>query len=69
MKRQPKIGEAVSWQTSQGETHGKVVRKLTATTRVKGHVAKASKDAPEFLVESAKTGKRAAHKAAALKKA
>jgi AcrR family transcriptional regulator len=69
MKRQPKIGEDVSWQTSQGETHGKVVRKLTATMKIKGHVARASKDAPEFLVESAKSGKRAAHKAAALKKA
>ncbi|MFO1055458.1 MAG: HVA1 family protein [Dongiaceae bacterium] len=68
MKREPKNGDEVAWQTAQGETRGKVVRKLTAATRVKGHAVKASKKSPQFLVESAKTGARAAHKASALKK-
>src|SRR5262245_24401792 len=57
-----KPGDRVSWLTSQGRTHGKVVKRLTATTRIKGHTAKATKDDPEILVRSAKTGAKAAHK-------
>jgi len=48
---------------------GKVVKKLTSPTKIKGHKVAASKDKPEFLVESDKSGKRAAHKADALTKA
>lgn len=63
-----KAGDHVSWQTSQGETEGRVVKTLTRTTHVKGHVAKASKDEPQLLVKSDKTGAEAAHKPGALKK-
>jgi len=42
-------------------------KKLTSPTDIKGHVA-ASEDNPEYLVESDKTGKEAAHKPDALKK-
>ena len=45
-----------------------MVKKVTAATKVKGYVAKAGKDHPEFLVKSAKTGAKAVHKAEALKK-
>ena len=61
-------GDAVEWNTSQGKTHGKVVKKQTSPTKIKGHDVKASKDNPEYIVESAKSGERAAHKPAALKK-
>jgi hypothetical protein len=44
------------------------VRKLTSNTRIKGHTAKATKEDPQYLVESAKTGAKAAHMAAGLKK-
>ena len=64
-----KSGDRVRWNTSQGETKGKVVKKLTAIATIKGHKVKASPDNPEFLVESTKTGAKAAHKAKALKKA
>ncbi len=47
--------------------HGKVVKKQTSPTQIKGHKAAASKDEPQFIVETVK-GKRAAHKAGALKK-
>lgn len=63
-----KAGDAVTWDTSQGETHGKVVKKVTGTAKVKGHTAKASAAEPQFKVKSAKTGAEAIHKAAALKK-
>ncbi len=61
-------GDRVTWNTAQGKTRGKVVRTVTSKTRVKGHVAKASEDHPEYLVESGKTGARAMHKPGALKK-
>jgi hypothetical protein len=64
----PKKGDKVSWGTSQGETHGTVEKVVTTTTKVKGHVAKATKDHPEVLVRSDKTGKEAVHKPDALKK-
>ncbi len=63
-----KTGDHVAWDTSQGETHGKVVKKLTATTQIKGHTARATKADPQYLVESDKTGARAAHKPGELRK-
>lgn len=63
-----KPGDKVAWDTSQGETHGRVLRKLTRTTRIKGYSAKATAEDPEYLVRSDKTGAKAAHKPAALRK-
>jgi len=39
-------GDKVEWETSQGKTQGKIVRKLTAPQMIKGHQA-ATKDAPQ----------------------
>jgi len=63
-----KQGDKVRWGTSQGETKGKVEQKLTSKTEIKGHTAKATKDDPQYLVKSDKTGEKAAHKRKALKK-
>lgn len=62
-----RAGDKVSWQSHGGTAHGKVVRKQTADTKIKGHQVRASADAPQFIVET-EDGKRAAHKAGALKK-
>ena len=64
-----KAGETVKWDHSQGTTTGKVVRKLTKATTIKTHKVAASADNPEYLVESGKTGSRAAHKPSELRKA
>ena len=64
-----KAGDKVKWETSQGETHGKVVKKVTGTAKVKGHTAKASKAEPQYKVKSDKSGDEAIHKPASLKKA
>jgi Hypervirulence associated proteins TUDOR domain len=66
MAKSFKKGDKVSWNTSQGKTHGKVKRKLTADTKVGGQQISASEDDPRYLVVSDKTGKEAAHKADAL---
>jgi hypothetical protein len=64
-----KKGEHVTWSSPQGKIDGEVVRTVTSTTSVKGHTARATKDEPQVLVKSAKTGKTALHKPEAIKKA
>ncbi len=59
-------GDKVAWDSSGGHSTGKVVRKVTATTHIKGHKVAATKEDPQYLVESAKSGKPAAHKPEAL---
>lgn len=61
-------GERVAWNTSQGRTTGRVEKKITRPTKIKAHPVSASKKNPEYLVRSEKSGRRAAHKPAALKK-
>jgi hypothetical protein len=63
-----KAGESVKWDHSQGNTTGKVVRKLTRPTTIKAHKVAASPEKPEYLVESGKTGARAAHRPSELRK-
>lgn len=62
-------GDEVAWDSSGGHSTGKVVRKVTSTMHIKGHKVAATKEEPQYVVESAKSGKRAAHKAEALTKA
>ena len=63
-----KKGDKVEWETPQGKTSGTVKKKLTSPTKIKEHKVAASKENPEYLVESEKSGKQAAHKAESLKK-
>lgn len=63
-----KKGDKVAWSTSQGETHGTVVKKQTTETHIKNHKVAASKDEPQYIVKSEKSGKEAAHKPDELKK-
>ena len=60
-------GDRVKWRSHGGEAHGKVVRKQTGPTRIKGHKVAATPDEPQFIVETDE-GKRAAHKPGALSK-
>lgn len=62
-------GSRVTWNTSQGETAGTIVRKLTEPCDIEDHHVAASEDEPQYLVESEKTGARAAHKPDALRPA
>ena len=62
-------GDTVRWNTPQGETQGTVVEKKTKDFSFDGQKFTASSDDPAYLVESEKSGKRAAHKESALTKA
>ena len=64
-----KAGDKVEWDSSGGHSVGKVVNKVTSPTKIKGHEVKASKDNPEYIVKSDKSGATAAHKPGSLKKA
>jgi hypothetical protein len=64
---EPKAGDPVRWKSHGGTAKGKVVKKITAPTRIKGHRVAAAPDNPEYIVETDE-GKRAAHKAGALRK-
>ena len=68
MAKTLKTGDKVAWKTSQGETHGEVEKKQTTSTKIKGHKVAATKDDPQYIVKSDKTGAKAAHKADQLKK-
>ena len=68
MAKPVKVGDKVGWKSSGGSSTGKVVKKLTAPRMIKGHKVAASKNNPEYLVETGE-GKQAAHKASALTKA
>jgi hypothetical protein len=61
-------GDRVEWRHSQGKSIGKVVRKITHPTHIKVHKVAATPDHPEYIVESAKTGARAAHTLSGLRK-
>jgi hypothetical protein len=56
-----RIGTRVSWNTSQGVTHGKVVERRTSDFTFDGQHFTASAKEPKLIVESDKTGARAAH--------
>ena len=59
-------GDHVSWQSHGNTTEGTVQRKITKETEASGRSVKASKDEPQYEVESDKSGKTAVHKPGAL---
>lgn len=68
MAEKLKKGDKVEWKTSQGNTTGTVKKKLTSPIEIKGHHVAASKENPEYLVETSESKKEAAHKPESLKK-
>jgi hypothetical protein len=61
-------GDTVHWNTSQGQTTGKAVERKTSDFTFSGQNFKPTDDDPYWIVESSKTGAKAAHKESALTK-
>ena len=59
-------GDKVSWNTSQGTTHGTAVEKRVKEFTFEGQKFNASADEPYWIVESSKSGSKAAHKESSL---
>jgi hypothetical protein len=62
-------GDKVTWNTSQGSTHGHTVERKTSPFHHDGQKFNASDDDPYWIVESEKSGAKAAHKESSLSKA
>ena len=62
-------GDEVKWKSHGGEAVGKVREKITSDTHAGKRDVKASKDDPQYLVKSDKSGGEAVHEPSALKKA
>ena len=63
-----KKGDKVEWNSHGSKAVGTVERKITTETEAGGRKVKASKDEPQYLVKSDKSGGTAVHKPSALKK-
>ncbi len=61
-------GDEVTWKSHGGEAVGTVEKKITSETEAAGRTVKASKDDPQYLVKSEKSGGEAVHKPGALQK-
>ena len=63
-----KKGDHVSWNSEAGRVRGTIKKKITCPIRFKGYTVRASKDQPQYLIESDKTDHLAMHKGPALRK-
>ncbi len=61
-----KKGDKVTWQSHGSTAAGEVEKKITSDTEAGGRKVKASKDEPQYLVRSDKSGGTAVHKPDAL---
>jgi len=59
-------GDHVSWNSEAGHVTGRILRVHNADFDYKGHRRRASKDDPQYEIESDKTDHIAAHKESAL---
>ena len=64
-----KKGDRVEWDSHGGTAVGTVERKITERTEAGGRTVAASKDEPQDLVRSEKSGGTAVHKPEALRRA
>jgi len=63
-----KKGDKVEWDSHGGTAVGVVERKITSDTKAAGRQVRASKDEPQYLVKSEKSGGEAVHEPDALRK-
>ena len=63
-----KVGDHVKWNSSGGNSKGKIVKIATSKGKIKDFEYQATKDDPRYIVET-QEGKQAAHKAEELEKA
>ena len=61
-------GDKVEWDSHGGTAVGEVVRRITSDTEAGGRTVRASKEEPQYLVRSDKSGGEAVHKPDALRR-
>lgn len=70
MAKEDKLGsgDKVAWSSHGTTVSGEVKKKITTRTKAAGRTVDASKDEPQYEVESDKSGRRAVHKPQSLRK-
>ena len=68
MTQEFKKGDRVEWDSHGGTAVGTVEKTITSRTEAAGRTVDASKDEPQYLVKSEKSGGEAVHKPSALRK-
>ena len=63
-----KIGDHVQWNSEAGRVRGTIKKRIVSAITFKGYTVHASKDEPQYLIESDTTDHLAMHKGSALKK-
>lgn len=61
-----KVGSTVTWNSDVGRVTGKITQVHHQDFEFMGRTRRASKDEPQYEVESDKTGRKAAHRRDAL---
>ncbi|MEV0612530.1 DUF2945 domain-containing protein [Nonomuraea sp. NPDC050404] len=67
-KKEPSPGDEVAWSSHGSTAKGKVEKKITKRQQEAGRTVAASPENPQYVVRSEKSGKKAVHKASALRK-
>jgi Hypervirulence associated proteins TUDOR domain len=62
-----KVGDHVTWNSEAGHVSGRIIKVHKKNVTYKGYVHHASKDDPQYEIESDKTDHVALHKGTALK--
>jgi hypothetical protein len=69
-KAMPKIfrrGDHVEWNSEAGIVRGVIIKKVVSNILIKGYVHHASREEPQYLIQSDKTDHVAIHKGKALR--
>ncbi|HHF7367345.1 TPA: DUF2945 domain-containing protein [Legionella bozemanae] len=68
MKNEFKIGDHVEWNSEAGRVRGTIKKIITSEIKFKNYTVHASKEEPQYLIQSDKTEHMAMHKGSALQK-
>jgi hypothetical protein len=63
-----RIGDHVSWNSEAGRVSGIIRKRISAPIKFKGYTVHASREEPQYLIESDTTDHLAMHKGSALRK-
>ena len=63
-----RVGDHVEWNSEAGRVRGTIRKKITSEITFKGYTVHASKEEPQYLIDSDKTDHQAMHKGSALTK-
>ena len=63
-----KVGDHVEWNSEAGRVRGTIKKRIVSAITFKGYTVHASKEEPQYLIESDTTDHLAMHKGSALKK-